>query len=195
MVGKTHCREPQRPQEAINADLDSSDLFVGLIWRRWGQPTGHPDFSSGFEKEFHRARDRRSQSGQPEIWLFFKDIEPGQLQDPGEQLQKGLLFKEMCRSEKKLLYKAFGTTEDWTLPQSSRPALRFQSEFSAKVLGQEPLPCHFCVSQFGRRLSPRRRSLSCTSRIAPFLGGAVGIHLFPSRSRSRPRSPGRQLRP
>ena len=42
----------QRPQDAINADLDSADLVVGLLWRRWGQPTGHGEYTSGFEEEF-----------------------------------------------------------------------------------------------------------------------------------------------
>lgn len=55
----------QRPQEVINKDLDEAELFIGLLWRRWGQPTGHPEFSSGFEEEFHRARARHARSGSP----------------------------------------------------------------------------------------------------------------------------------
>jgi Domain of unknown function (DUF4062) len=102
-----------RPQEVINKDLDKADLFVGLLWRRWGQPTGHPKYSSGFEEEFYRARQRREQSGTPEMWLFFKDVEPAVRQDPGEQLQKVLQFKNACISEKQILFKEFGTTEEW----------------------------------------------------------------------------------
>ena len=29
-----------RPQALINEDLVSCDLIVGLLWRRWGTPTG-----------------------------------------------------------------------------------------------------------------------------------------------------------
>ncbi len=38
-----------RPQNLINRDVDSCDLFVGILWRRWGQNTG--EYSSGFEEE------------------------------------------------------------------------------------------------------------------------------------------------
>ncbi|MFG6107159.1 DUF4062 domain-containing protein [Leptothoe sp. EHU-05/26/07-4] len=36
-----------RPQEIINADVDSCDLFLGMLWERWGSSTGK--YSSGFE--------------------------------------------------------------------------------------------------------------------------------------------------
>lgn len=42
-----------RPQALINQDVDACDLFVGMLWQRWGQATG--EFSSGFEEEFERA--------------------------------------------------------------------------------------------------------------------------------------------
>jgi len=59
-----------RPQELINKEVDSCDLFIGVLWRRWGQSTGK--FSSGFEEEFTRARERRIKTDIPELWLFFK---------------------------------------------------------------------------------------------------------------------------
>src|SRR4029079_4742538 len=93
--------------------LDAADLFVGLLWRRWGEPTGSAGFSSGFEEEFERATSRRARSRAPEMWLFFKGIEPGQLQDPGEQLQRVLRFRERCRAEKQVFYKEFDTAEAW----------------------------------------------------------------------------------
>ena len=36
-----------RPQALINRDVDSCDLFIGVLWQRWGQETGK--YSSGFE--------------------------------------------------------------------------------------------------------------------------------------------------
>jgi hypothetical protein len=59
-----------RPQEIINASVDECDVFLGLLWEKWGQQTGK--YSSGFEEEFERALKRRKDSGQPEIWLVFK---------------------------------------------------------------------------------------------------------------------------
>jgi Domain of unknown function (DUF4062) len=40
----------------INRDLETCDLFVGLLWTRWGQSTGK--YSSGFEEEFDNAINR-----------------------------------------------------------------------------------------------------------------------------------------
>ncbi len=78
-----------RPQSLINIDVDACDLFVGILWRRWGQETG--EYSSGFEEEFVRAQERRKKTGSPEIWLFFKTIDEENAKDPGEQLKKVLV--------------------------------------------------------------------------------------------------------
>lgn len=100
-----------RPQSLINKDVDSSDLFLGILWRRWGQDTGK--FSSGFEEEFIRAIDRRRKTGKPEIWLFFKEIEEESKKDPGDQLKRVLKFKEEQIELKELMFKEFSDIEKW----------------------------------------------------------------------------------
>ena len=100
-----------RPQNLINRDVDSCDLFVGILWRRWGQNTGK--YSSGFEEEFIRARDRRRKTGKPEIWLFFKTIDEESVKDPGDQLKKVLKFKKEQTELKDLLFKEFGDSKKW----------------------------------------------------------------------------------
>jgi len=54
-----------RPQALINPLVDECDIFIGLLWERWGQSSG--THSSGFEEEFERAKTRRRASGAPEI--------------------------------------------------------------------------------------------------------------------------------
>jgi len=98
-----------RAQALINEDVDRCDLFVGLLWKRWGEPSGAA--SSGFEEEFTRARERRRTGGQPEIWLFFKAISEDLRSDPGEQLKKVLAFQAEQQTLKELLYKPFESTE------------------------------------------------------------------------------------
>lgn len=100
-----------RPQELINRDVEACHLFVGLLWRRWGSPTGK--FSSGFEEEFEFARARRSKTAEPEIWLCFKEVEAEQSKDPGEHLSSVLAFKEERIHEKDVMFKDFRTPEDW----------------------------------------------------------------------------------
>jgi hypothetical protein len=101
-----------RPQEQINAMIDECDLFVGLLWQRWGSPTGK--FSSGFEEEFQHAITRRGKNGvAPEIWLVFKHVSPTFLKDPGAQLQKVLSFKAEQQDLNQVLFKKVKSTPDW----------------------------------------------------------------------------------
>jgi len=101
-----------RPQERINEDIKSSDLFLGLLWKRWGTSSGH--FSSGFEEEFELAKELKEKGQVKDIWLFFKEIPSENLTDPGIQLQKVLIFKEKVEVGRKLLFKTFKETDEWS---------------------------------------------------------------------------------
>ncbi|MCB7128619.1 MAG: DUF4062 domain-containing protein [Candidatus Brocadiales bacterium] len=74
-----------RPQEIINEDVCKCGLFIGLLWKRWGQHTGK--YSSGFEEEFKLALTRHESTNSPEIWLCFKEVDRGLLEDPGNELK------------------------------------------------------------------------------------------------------------
>jgi HEAT repeat protein len=100
-----------RPQSLINKDVDSCDLFLGALWRRWGQPTG--EYGSGFEEEFTRALKRLRNTGEPEIWLFFKAVDEYSAEDPGEQLTKVLQFKNDQVQRKELLFREFEDPQQW----------------------------------------------------------------------------------
>jgi hypothetical protein len=101
-----------RPQELINVDLDKADLFIGCLWRRWGTPTG-ADGRTGFEEEFERALTRRTKTGVPEMWLFFKDVDAADREDPGEQLKRVLAFRAQEVAAKRLLFNEFADTPIW----------------------------------------------------------------------------------
>lgn len=100
-----------RPQELINTDVDQCDLFIGLLWKRWGTPTG--EHGSGFEEEFVRALDRNKRTGSPEIWLFFKDVPEDILEDPGVQLSEVMKFYRERKLSQDVLFGKFNKTEDW----------------------------------------------------------------------------------
>src|SRR5215831_14522923 len=68
----------RRSQSVINADVDACDVFVLVMWRRWGQeaPDAAP-YSSHTEEEFYRALARRENKGadgkrRPVVCVFFK---------------------------------------------------------------------------------------------------------------------------
>lgn len=100
-----------RPQGVINPSVDACDLFIGLLWERWGQPTGK--YSSGFDEEFSRAMTRRQSSGEPEIWLVFKKVPQDRLNDAGPQLQKVIEFYNRQQSTHLVLFKEVSDEGDW----------------------------------------------------------------------------------
>jgi hypothetical protein len=103
-----------RPQEIINRELDQCELFVGLMWRRWGTPPNSDGtFSSGFEEEYFTVVRKRESAGTPEISLLFKDISQEFLVDPGEDLRKVIAFKKGVEASRKVLYQPFSDLRDF----------------------------------------------------------------------------------
>lgn len=68
--GKTHCRPGAgRPQGVINDLIGPNDVFLGIMWNRFGTPTGEAD--SGTEEEFNLAYAEWERSGHPHILFYF----------------------------------------------------------------------------------------------------------------------------
>jgi hypothetical protein len=101
-----------RPQEFINDDIQRCDLFILLLWKRWGTPTGV--WSSGTEEEFELAQSLNEASeGRPDMWLYFKAVPEVMLADPGEQLRQVLAFRNKIETERSFLYRPFDTPKSW----------------------------------------------------------------------------------
>ena len=102
-----------RPQDLINKDVDRCNLFIGMIWKRWGTPPSQDgEYTSGFEEEFERSLDRRERSGSPEISLYSKQIPEEYMEDKGPDLQKVLEFRKKIIQNKEILFKNFSTVRD-----------------------------------------------------------------------------------
>jgi hypothetical protein len=98
-----------RPQELINDDIRRSNLFIGMLWHRWGSPTG--TYTSGFEEEYELARRLSTDHGEPEVWLYLKDVDPERRADPGEQLTQVLAFRDRIQHQREVLYKPFSDVD------------------------------------------------------------------------------------
>ena len=104
----------RRSQEVINKEIDRCDVFILAMHRRWGQdaPDAKP-YSSYTEEEFHRSFNRwktkpKGKKPQaPEIFVFFKHIDPASMGDPGPQLQKVLEFRKQLEESRQVLYHGF----------------------------------------------------------------------------------------
>lgn len=100
-----------RPQELINQDVRQCDVFVMLLWKRWGMPSGK--YSSGTEEEFEIAYERYKKTGSPHLLLYFRSVPQDMMADPGEQLQKVINFRTRIEVERVGLFKTYETPQQW----------------------------------------------------------------------------------
>src|SRR5437868_3524790 len=57
-------------QDVINRQIGDYDVFVGIMWRRFGTPTKHAE--SGTQEEFERAFGLFKKYGRPKVMFYFK---------------------------------------------------------------------------------------------------------------------------
>src|SRR5688572_22430092 len=91
---ETHCYPNLgRIQGVVNEQIGAYDVFIGVMWRRFGTPTGLAE--SGTEEEFRLAYASWEKTKRPHIMFYFSNS-PYRPQDAAEnaQLQKVLQFRE-----------------------------------------------------------------------------------------------------
>lgn len=98
-------------QNIINNDIPTYDLFIGLLWLRFGTPT--KEYGSGTEEEFNIAHKRFiSDNNSVQILLYFKNSAPQSLSNINpEQLTKIREFKSSL-GEKNVLYWEFNLKDE-----------------------------------------------------------------------------------
>jgi hypothetical protein len=82
-----------RPQELINEQIGTYDIFVGIMWKRFGAPTGAAE--SGTQEEFELALTRWQKHGTPRICFYFSNAAapPPRAADEIDQLQHVAAFR------------------------------------------------------------------------------------------------------
>ena len=93
-------------QSLINKDIGNDyDIFVGLLWKKFGTPTDKAD--SGTEEEYNNAYARYQEKSHPQILFYFKDRPPVSMDeiDP-EELGKVKKFKQKIEGER-VLHQSF----------------------------------------------------------------------------------------
>jgi len=103
----------RRTQSVINREVDSCDVFVLALHRRWGQEAPDSEYSSYTEEEFHLAWKRFGETGAPEIFVFFKLVDAASIADPGPQLAKVLQFRRSLEETRSVLYRSFEDAEQF----------------------------------------------------------------------------------
>jgi hypothetical protein len=98
------------PQEVVNKQIGPYDIFIGIMWNRFGTPTGRAD--SGTEEEFRRAYDSWQESGRPRV-LFYFCGRPAALDTDDEIEQKRKVVSFRNELDKKALIWKYGSPEQF----------------------------------------------------------------------------------
>ena len=87
-----------RPQGVINAQIGGYDIFVGIMWKRFGTPTGQAD--SGTEEEFNLAYEEWKRDNRLQVLFYFSQAKYTlNSASEIEQAGKVLAFKEELKTK------------------------------------------------------------------------------------------------
>lgn len=86
------------PQDVVNWQIGSYDIFVGLLWKRMGTPTAVA--RSGTEEEFRRAYEKWEQDKSLHVLFYFcqQPFPPPRSREEVEQLGKVVDFRSEISS-------------------------------------------------------------------------------------------------
>jgi hypothetical protein len=87
------------PQEVINKQIGPYDVFVGVMWRRFGTPTRKA--SSGTEEEYERAYRSWEKRKRPKIMFYFSTAaaSPPKTIEEAKQLMRVVRFRARIRDQ------------------------------------------------------------------------------------------------
>ena len=103
----------RRVQGVLNQCIGECDLFVLVLYGRWGQAASDSPASSYTEEEFQVAMDLWRNGKSPEVIVFFKNIMAPWLADPGPQLTRVLEFKKILQDSHNVLFRSFNTETEF----------------------------------------------------------------------------------
>lgn len=101
------------PQQQINRELpEKCDVFIGVVYKKWGTPTGQSD--CGFREEFDIVERRYNKKGEPTILLYAKTVKEEDItDDEKEDFNKIKDFKKEIINKQKGFLIQFNTTDKW----------------------------------------------------------------------------------
>ena len=122
------------PQAVINEQLpDDYDIFVGIMWHRYGTQTGRAE--SGTIEEFEKAKKRYDKnSSSVKIMFYFKEAPVSPYEIDPEQLKKVHAFRGSLGEKQGVLYQKFNDVDEF------EKLLRIQISLQINELEQETPP-------------------------------------------------------
>ena len=109
----------ERPQEQLNIYFSDYDVYIGILWKRFGTKTGVCDsdgkeFESGTEEEFELAMERYRRCKKPLIYFFIKTFNnTPNSEEEKRQFNKVLDFIERQKQAKNNYLNFFHSSEEF----------------------------------------------------------------------------------
>jgi hypothetical protein len=100
-----------RPQEVIHRSIGEYEIYLGMMWKTFGSPSGAA--GSGTEEEFNEAYARFFELGVPSI-LFYFSQQPYVIANEHELKQLSRVFAFRRRIEKIVLFRTYASLEEFT---------------------------------------------------------------------------------
>lgn len=92
------------PQEVISRYIDNCDIFIGIMFKKFGTPTSKA--GSGIEEEFDYAYKKYKKDKTPKIMFYFNNEEVNTKEMDTNELNKVKIFKSNI-SEKGVFYREY----------------------------------------------------------------------------------------
>ena len=129
-----------RPQGVINAQIGDYDIFVGIMWKRFGTPTGQAD--SGTEEEFNLAYEEWKRDDSLRVLFYFSQAKYTlNSVSETEQAAKVLAFKDELKT-KGLIWEYANPSEFPNLLRQHLTTILFE-KFKARYRMMPDLPLSF----------------------------------------------------
>src|SRR5690606_4582789 len=169
-------------QDVINTQIgEEYDLFLGIMWKRFGTPTGRA--ASGTVEEFERALARYRASGNPQLMFYFKKVD-SDAGDTAAQLQAVQQFRDRLAKKDGVLYWEFLSSEQFG--QLVRVHLTRHIQNWAKRYRQRPETVHAAQSDLANRFNGYLDNTKKQSVVLPaIISEFAQIHIAVSTENSR----------
>jgi len=149
-------------QDVINTQIgEEYDVFLGIMWKRFGTPTGRS--ASGTVEEFERALGRYRTSGNPQLMFYFKKAD-SDVGDDAAQLQAVQQFRSKLAKDG-LLYWEFLSPEQFG--QLVRVHFTRHIQSWAKSYRQRPETAHAAQSDLANRFNGYIHNVKKQSAVLP----------------------------
>lgn len=140
-----------RSQEDINIRFSEYDIYIGLLWMRYGTVSGAENpitgipYGSGTEEEFRNAVQKRQNGEEIGIYFFFKEPRDFKDEDEENQLLKVKQFKKEIQGngwvqsfpntedQAKFIFSIYQLLDEWVWKVEQKKRIEGKIEFIEEV--------------------------------------------------------------